>query len=104
MACAKPVIATPVGGVPEAVVDEVTGLLVPPSDSDSLAAAMLRLLADRDLARRMGNAGMRRAQEYFSVRRLVADVEALYEQAMAGPAAQRRSMLAHTVTPTMRQS
>src|SRR5205823_5255694 len=48
MACAKPVVATPVGGVPEAVVDEVTGILVPPSDSESLAAAMLRLLQDRD--------------------------------------------------------
>ena len=104
MACAKPVVATPVGGVPEAVVDEVTGILVPPSDSESLAAAMLRLLQDRDLARRMGNAGMRRAQEYFSVRRLVTEVEALYEQAMTGPVAHRRSMLAHAVTPTMRQS
>jgi glycosyltransferase involved in cell wall biosynthesis len=104
MACAKPVIATPVGGVPEAVVDELTGILVPPSDSESLAAAMLRLLQDRDLAGRMGNAGMRRAQEYFSVRRLVAEVEALYEQAIAGPVAQRRSIAAHAVAPTMRRS
>ena len=90
MACAKPVVATPVGGVPEAVVDELTGILVPRADSESLAAAMLRLLKDRDLARRMGIAGMRRAQEHFSVRRLVTEVEALYEQAIAGPVVQGR--------------
>jgi glycosyltransferase involved in cell wall biosynthesis len=104
MACAKPVVATPVGGVPEAVVDESTGILIPPSDPESLASAVLRVLNDRDLARQMGNAGMRRAQEHFSVRRLVAEVEALYEQAMAGPVVQRRSMLAHAVAPTVRQS
>jgi glycosyltransferase involved in cell wall biosynthesis len=51
-----PVVATRSGGVPEAVLEGVTGLLVAPGDSDGMARALLRLLEDPDLARRMGRA------------------------------------------------
>ncbi len=84
MACARPVIATPVNGVPEAVTDGVTGLLVPPGDSASLARAMLRLARDPALARRMGAEGRKRAAERFSKGRFVKEVEALYDELLAG--------------------
>lgn len=62
----KPVIGSRSGGVPEAVVDGQTGLLVPPNDVNALADAMERLLADRELSARLGEAGRRRVIEEFS--------------------------------------
>jgi glycosyltransferase involved in cell wall biosynthesis len=56
------VVATPVGGTPEVVVDGETGLLVPPRNPDALADALRRLLADADLRRRMGDAGYERVR------------------------------------------
>src|SRR5205814_1832414 len=52
MAAAVPVVATQVGGLPEAIEDGVTGLLVPPRDSAALAKAIARILEDRELAGR----------------------------------------------------
>ena len=66
MAAARPVVATPVGGTPEVVLDGETGLLVPPRDPRALAAALQRLVDDADLRRRLGEAGKRRAVERFS--------------------------------------
>ena len=66
MAHARPVVATPVGGTPELVVDGETGLLVPPRDPEALAAALRRLLEDPDLARRLGEAGRARVAERFT--------------------------------------
>jgi glycosyltransferase involved in cell wall biosynthesis len=79
MACARPVVATSVGGNPEAVLDGVTGLLVPVNDSEALAAALIRLLRDPQLARSMGAAGRRRVEAHFSVERFLRAIEALYE-------------------------
>jgi glycosyltransferase involved in cell wall biosynthesis len=66
MAAAKPVVATRVGGTPEAVVDGETGLLAEPGDVGALARAVDALLADPDLARRLGEAGRLRVEERFS--------------------------------------
>jgi glycosyltransferase involved in cell wall biosynthesis len=66
MATGLPVVATRVGGLPEIVVDGVNGLLVPAGDAPALGAAIERLLADPELARRMGAAGRRRAVERYS--------------------------------------
>jgi glycosyltransferase involved in cell wall biosynthesis len=65
MAAGSPVVATRVGGIPEEVEADATGLLVPPRDAPALGAALTRLLKDRDLARAMGAAGRRRALERF---------------------------------------
>lgn len=67
MAAGRPVVASSVGGVPEAVVDGVTGLLVAPADPEALAGALEHLVADVDLRRRLGDAGRARALESFSL-------------------------------------
>lgn len=56
-ACAKPVIGARSGGIPDAVIENVTGLLVPPDDPRDLAAALIRILSDPALASRLGCAG-----------------------------------------------
>lgn len=66
-----PVVATEVGGIPEAVQQGVTGLLVPPQDSEALAAAVSSILADPVRAESMGEAGRRRIRTEFSVDRMV---------------------------------
>lgn len=78
MACAKPVVATPVGGIPDAVVDGQTGWHVPQNDPERLAAAVLRVLTDREAALLMGVLARQRVETVFSVKRMVAQVEALY--------------------------
>ena len=71
MACGKPVVGTTAGGIPEVVVDGETGLLVPPRDAEAMAAAIVRLLADRALRERMGAAGLARVRERFSAETMV---------------------------------
>jgi len=79
MAAGLPVVACDVGGNPEAVVDGVTGRLVPPRDPTALASAMAEILADPGKGRSMGEAGRERASEQFSVERMVREIEEMYE-------------------------
>lgn len=65
MSMRKPVIASNVGGIPEAVVNNETGLLVKPQDPNDLAEAVIRLLGDRELSKRMGDNGRQRVKEVF---------------------------------------
>lgn len=67
MAMKKPVVGTRVGGVPEVVKDGVTGILVPPEEPLKLADAIITLLKDRDLMKKMGNEGRRDVEEKYSV-------------------------------------
>lgn len=67
MAAGVPVVASDVGGVPELVVHEETGLLVPAGDRVALASALARLLAEPDLRRRLGSAGRVRAETTFGL-------------------------------------
>lgn len=71
MAMKLAVVGTRAGGIPEAVVPGETGLLVPPGDPKALAAAIVRLLRDPELRRRMGEAGYARVAGHFGVDRLV---------------------------------
>lgn len=80
MASGVPVVAGRVGGNPEIIEHDVSGLLVPPRDSEALAAAMCSLLRDPELAARFGKAGQRRVAELFSMERSVGEVERLYER------------------------
>jgi glycosyltransferase involved in cell wall biosynthesis len=70
MAFGLPVVATTAGGLPEVVEDGVTGILVPPGDSRALADAIMRLLHDPSLRRRMGEAGRERVLAEFTVDRV----------------------------------
>lgn len=86
MGARLPVVATQVGGVPEVVADGQTGLLAPAGDAAALAAAVLRLLADPALARRMGEAGQARAAALFSQQAMHAAYARLYETMLDRPA------------------
>jgi glycosyltransferase involved in cell wall biosynthesis len=83
LAAARPVVATGVGGVPDVIRDGVDGFLVEPGDVDGLADRLGRLAADRELAKRMGEAGRTRVLERYSVGRLIADVDELYRKLLA---------------------
>jgi glycosyltransferase involved in cell wall biosynthesis len=78
MAESRPVVATPVGGTGELVVDGTTGLLVPPRDPAALAAALGRLLDDPARARSFGEAGRRRVEERFALEQTTKRVIAVY--------------------------
>jgi glycosyltransferase involved in cell wall biosynthesis len=83
LAHARPVVATPVGGTPELVIDGETGLLVPPRDPAALAAAIRRLLEDPALAQRLGAAGRALVEQRFSERQMTERVLAIYEEVTA---------------------
>lgn len=67
MASGLPVVASAVGGIPETLAGGECGILIPPNDSDALADALLRLIAQPELRQRMGAAGRARAVEAFSM-------------------------------------
>jgi len=79
-ACGVPVVATGVGGVPELVGDEVTGLLCPRADAEAVAAALEVLLTDAGKRARLGEAARRRAEERFSSARQVDQLLALWTE------------------------
>ena len=83
MAAGKPVVATAVGGNPEAVVDGVTGLVVPPQDGRALAEAMLWLMGHHDEAVAYGRAGRERVVQHFDLQVMVEQYEQLYERLLA---------------------
>jgi glycosyltransferase involved in cell wall biosynthesis len=76
----RPTVATRVGGMPEAVRHEETGLLVPPADAPALAAAIERLLADRGEAQRLARAGRALMLERFTLSKTGSDLAALYSR------------------------
>ena len=79
-AAGLPVVAAAHGGLPEIVRDGETGLLVPPGDHRALAAALARLAAEPGLARRLGAAAAEDVRRRFGLRRMVEEVEGLYER------------------------
>lgn len=101
MACGAAVVGSATGGIPEVIDDGVTGVLVPidqvqdgtgrPTDPErfeaDLAAALTRVLADPEAARRMGEAGRERAREHFDWGRIAERTREVYEQVVAERAA-----------------
>ncbi len=82
-ACGVPAVATTVGGVPELVEHNVTGLLTPPGDATALAAALQALLQNPVLRATMGIAARQRAVERFSLPRQVEALLALWSEVLA---------------------
>lgn len=79
MAAARPVVASRVDGIPESVVDGVTGTLVPPRDPVALADAIHALLNDPAVRETFGQAGRRRASERFSLAAHAAALQSTYD-------------------------
>jgi glycosyltransferase involved in cell wall biosynthesis len=82
MACGKAVIGTTAGGIVEVVEDGATGLLVPPQDPAALADAIVTLLRDPARRARMGEAGLARVRDEFTVARMVAGTRDVYEEVL----------------------
>ena len=74
------VIATNIGASLEIIEDRKTGLLVPPNDSNALAGAIVRLLSDDDLRKKMGKAGKEKIDAKFSAQTMVSQIEKVYEE------------------------
>lgn len=83
MAAGRPVVATKVGGVTDAVIEGRTGLLVPPESPNELAEALVKLLVDRQQAEAMGVAGRQRALQHFHRRAVIAQLEDWYSEVEA---------------------
>jgi phosphatidylinositol alpha-1,6-mannosyltransferase len=81
-ACAKPVIGGRSGGIPDAIVDGVTGLLVNPHDPEDIANALARLLMHRDLATRLGQQGRSWVVKYFSWGRAADQVQGILQSVL----------------------
>jgi glycosyltransferase involved in cell wall biosynthesis len=81
MASGVPVVGPRVGGVPDVIDDGATGFVVSPGAAGPVAAAVLRLLDDVELRRKMGAAARERALRLYGAERLVADIDALYREA-----------------------
>ena len=79
MAMAKPIIASRIGGLPDIIVDEESGLLVRPDDAEALSAAMQRLIADPALRQKLGDAAHTRVEQ-FKASVVVPRYEAIYAE------------------------
>jgi phosphatidyl-myo-inositol dimannoside synthase len=84
MASGLPVVASGISGIPRAVEDGATGLLVPERDVPALGAALLRLLADRQEAQSMGERGRRRAESELTWEAVAARHREAYALALTG--------------------
>ncbi len=82
LALERPVVAAPVGGIPEIVIDGETGVLTPAGDPDSLAAGVLRLLNDRAFAGKLAAAGRKLVAERYTPEAQASAVAALYREAL----------------------
>ena len=90
MACGIPVVAAAVGGLRDTVLNNRTGLHVPPQDPHATAGALAHLLADPGLRQELGRAGQQRARARYSWDRVAAETEKAYLQTLARHAASRR--------------
>jgi glycosyltransferase involved in cell wall biosynthesis len=85
MAAGTAVIAANDGGVPEIIENEKHGLLTAPGNADALAAALLRLLSDRELRLRLSDQGRERVRSEFSEKAIGGKMMAVYDELLAGP-------------------
>jgi glycosyltransferase involved in cell wall biosynthesis len=83
MSHAVPVVCTPVGGVPDVIVDGSNGLFVTPGSADSVADGILRLLRNRDVAEAMGRLGQKTVQATCGLDAVAAQMAAIYREVAA---------------------
>ncbi|SVD52855.1 uncharacterized protein METZ01_LOCUS405709, partial [marine metagenome] len=80
MAAGKPIIATNVGGTSEAIINGETGILVPAKNIEVMTSTLLRLVNDRNLQSRLGEAGRQRSRNNYSANNYVTRLDELYRQ------------------------
>jgi len=80
MAAGLPVIGTRLGGIPEAIEENVNGLLFAPGNSEELAAAIEKLIADHAIRAKMGRTGRKIYEEKFTAEKMVTNIESLYDE------------------------
>jgi glycosyltransferase involved in cell wall biosynthesis len=95
LAFGVPVVSTGTSGIPELVIHEQTGLLVPPADAQSLARAMVRLMRDEALRKRLSRAGRRKVEADFDLEKNVVHLMSLFG---------RRAAVRQPVYPSARQA
>ncbi len=83
MAKKVPVVATDVGGNPEVVEHERSGILVPPQNASALAGGMMRILRQPSVAASMAEAGARRVRDRFRIEVMIQEIEQLYRDLMS---------------------
>ena len=81
LASKRPVVATNSGGTPELIKNGVTGILVPPKDPGALAQAIIRLLKDENLRKRLSSEGRKIVEEFFNGSRFMREIEGVYKEA-----------------------
>lgn len=96
MAAGKPVVASKVGGIPEAVEDGKTGILVPPADATALAKAIAFLFDNPKSAEEMGYAGRKRAERMFDEEKMIDSIVLLYEELLNGALSNQMEKITHT--------
>lgn len=84
LACSRPVVASAVGGIPEIIRHGETGILVPPADPGAIADAVLTLLKDRELAKRLAMAGRELVLTRFTQEQMLRKTEEVYEKVLEG--------------------
>lgn len=81
-ACGKPVIGSRIGGIKYVIKDGETGLLVPPGDPDALADAIMKLLNDEELIRKMGLNGRKMVEKNYTWERVAGMTENVFEKCL----------------------
>ena len=90
MASSKPIIATRVGGTPEAIIHNQTGILVPSKDIEAMADAIVNVANNSELATRLGDAARERTEQHYSASKYVARLDEMYSR-LAGLSQHRSS-------------
>jgi len=90
MAMAKPIVVSNNGGLPDAIIDNVTGLIVQPADINALAQAILSLLQDDALAQRLGRNARDRVATHFNAEQIAHRFHALFDELLRTSAEPRR--------------
>lgn len=80
MAASKPIVATRVGGIPEAIIDGVTGLLVESKDIDAMSDAIIRVSSDTELQQHLGNTARQHAEVHYSAASYVSRLDEMYSR------------------------
>jgi glycosyltransferase involved in cell wall biosynthesis len=85
MAMKKPIIATAIDGIKEQIINGQSGILIPPSDPDAIAKAILRLSTDKEFTQNLGSEGRSRVEKEFTVERMVSETEEVYRSLYEQP-------------------